>query len=76
MEDILQPNRIIKTRDFYYAVFDPRHWGRKLSETCNDPDISKQRVLESWQASKLGSEGGIRTADSGDGWLTIQDKYS
>lgn len=87
MEDIFQPDRTIKTRDFYYAVFDPRHWGRKLSNGCGDLVVSKKQTSQPCQISKADSYANKRTApkqigklvtgtsDSGDGWLTVHGKH-
>lgn len=80
LEDIFLPRRVVKTRDFFYAVYDPRHWGRRpiASNAARlQSPRSHGRILCSYtddaQLARLQVDDIVTVvADLGDGWLTIR----
>lgn len=80
LEDIFLPRRVVKTRDFFYAVYDPRHWGRRPIDS-NAARLQSSRghgrILYSYtddaQLARLQVDDIVTVvADLGDGWLTIR----
>ena len=86
LEEKNYPNKIIICRDYYYPVFDCRHWGRSQSSTksqsSNDNASSsisfRARALYDFQALMQGelsfqeNEVLIVLANLGNGWLTAR----
>lgn len=88
LEDRNYPNKAIICRDYYYPVFDCRHWGRsqssKKSQSSTDHSSSlssvsyRARALYDFQALMQGelsfqeNEVLIVLANLGNGWLTAR----
>ena len=86
LEEENYPNKAVICRDYYYPVFDSRHWGRSSqsqakSQNNSDPNSSisyRARALYDFQALMQGelsfqeNEILIVLANLGNGWLTAR----
>ena len=83
MEQVLHHDKIHAVRDFCYAVYDPRHWGRPLpglfaGSGLNNGSAYKARARFDFAAA---TEGELTVkendllyvlANLGNGWLTVR----